>query len=225
MNGQPLIDAGWIASHLDDLAAATAQHLVLTAIPLAVGFAISLVLAIWAVRRPAVSGPITAVTGLLYTIPSLAAFALLIPIFGFSYLTALVPLTSYTLLILFRNIVAGLQGVPREVLESADGMGYRSRQRLLRVELPLAVPLMVAGLRVAAVTLVGLATVVSILGNTFGGLGQLISEGLQTFFPTKYLVGSLLAVLLALVLDFLLRRLEARATPWARARAEHPVTP
>jgi osmoprotectant transport system permease protein len=225
MNGQPLIDAGWIASHLDDLAVATAQHLVLTAIPLAVGFAISLVLAIWAVRRPAMSGPITAVTGLLYTIPSLAAFAILLPIFGFSYLTALVPLTSYTLLILFRNIVAGLQGVPREVLESADGMGYRSRQRLLRVELPLAVPLMVAGLRVAAVTLVGLATVVSILGNTFGGLGQLITEGLQTFFPTKYLVGSLLAVLLALVLDFLLRRLEARATPWARARTEHTVTP
>jgi osmoprotectant transport system permease protein len=223
LNGQPLIDAGWIASHLDDLALATAQHLVLTAIPLAVGFVISLVLAILAVRRPLVNGPITAVTGLLYTIPSLAAFAILLPIFGFSYLTALVPLTSYTLLILFRNIVAGLQGVPREVLESADGMGYRSGQRLLRVELPLAVPLMAAGLRVAAVTLVGLATVVSILGNSFGGLGQLITEGLQTFFPTKYLVGSLLAVVLALVLDFLLRRLEERATPWARARAEQTV--
>jgi osmoprotectant transport system permease protein len=223
LNGQPLIDAGWIASHLDDLALATAQHLVLTAIPLAVGFVISLVLAILAVRRPLVSGPITAVTGLLYTIPSLAAFAILLPIFGFSYLTALVPLTSYTLLILFRNIVAGLQGVPREVLESADGMGYRSGQRLLRVELPLAVPLMAAGLRVAAVTLVGLATVVSILGNSFGGLGQLITEGLQTFFPTKYLVGSLLAVVLALLLDFLLRRLEERATPWAQARAEQTV--
>ncbi len=223
MNGQPLIDAGWIASHLDDLALATAQHLVLTAIPLAVGFVISLVLAIWAVRRPLVNGPITAATGFLYTIPSLAAFAILLPIFGFSYLTALIPLTSYTLLILFRNIVAGLQGVPREVLESADGMGYRSGQRLLRVELPLAVPLMVAGLRVATVTLVGLATVVSILGNTFGGLGQLITEGLQTFFPTKYLLGSLLAVVLALVLDLLLRRLEERATPWARTRAGETV--
>jgi osmoprotectant transport system permease protein len=219
VNGQPLIDVGWIATHLDDLAVATAQHLVLTAIPLAVGFVISLALAILAVRKPLVNGPITAVTGLLYTIPSLAAFAILLPIFGFSYLTALIPLTSYTLLILFRNIVAGLQGVPREVLESADGMGYRSGQRLLRVELPLAVPLMVAGLRVATVTLVGLATVVSILGNTFGGLGLLITEGLQTFFPTKYLMGSLLAVGLALVLDFLLHRLELRATPWARARA------
>jgi osmoprotectant transport system permease protein len=223
VNGQPLIDVGWIASHLDDLAVATAQHLVLTAIPLAVGFVISLVLAIVAVRRPLVNGPITAVTGLLYTIPSLAAFAILLPIFGFSYLTALIPLTSYTLLILFRNIVAGLQGVPREVLESADGMGYRSGQRLLRVELPLAVPLMVAGLRVATVTLVGLATVVSILGNTFGGLGLLITEGLQTFFPTKYLVGSLLAVGLALLLDLLLHRLERLATPWARARGEQAV--
>lgn len=223
MNGQPLISIDWIASHLDDLALATAQHLVLTAIPLAVGFAISLVLAVWAVRVPLVNGPITAVTGLLYTIPSLAAFAILLPIFGFGYLTALVPLTSYTLLILFRNIVAGLQAVPREVLESADAMGYRGGQRLLRVELPLAVPLMAAGLRVATVTLVGLATVVSILGNTFGGLGQLITEGLQTFFPTKYLLGSLLAVGLALVLDFLLRRLEGWATPWARARADPAV--
>ena len=223
MNGQPLISVDWIASHLDDLALATIQHLVLTAIPLAVGFAISLVLAIWAVRAPLVNGPITAVTGLLYTIPSLAAFAILLPIFGFGYLTALVPLTSYTLLILFRNTVAGLQGVPREVLESADAMGYRRSQRLLRVELPLAVPLMAAGLRVATVTLVGLATVVSILGNTFGGLGQLITEGLQTFFPTKYLLGSLLAVGLALVLDFLLRRLEGWATPWARARTEQAV--
>jgi osmoprotectant transport system permease protein len=225
VNGQPLIDVAWVAAHLDDLALATLQHLLLTAIPLAAGFAISLVLAIWAVRWPPVHGPITALTGLLYTVPSLAAFALLLPVFGFGYATALIPLTSYTLLILFRNIVAGLQGVPREVLESADGMGYRSGQRLLRVELPLAVPLMVAGLRVAAVTLIGLATVVSILGNTFGGLGQLITEGLQTFFPTKYLAGSVLAVLLALLLDLLLRRVERIATPWARARADHAVAP
>lgn len=220
MNGQPLINWEWIATHLDDLAIATLQHLWLTAVPLAAGFAISLVLGIWANRRPILGGPITAVTGVLYTIPSLAAFALLLPVFGFSQLTALIPLTTYTLLILFRNISAGLDAVPREVLESADGMGYRSRQRLLRVELPLAVPLMVAGLRVAAVTLIGLATVVSILGNTFGGLGQLITEGLQTFFPTKYIAGSVLAVALALLVDVVLRRVEILATPWARARAD-----
>jgi osmoprotectant transport system permease protein len=167
-----------------------------------------------------VYGPITAITGLLYTIPSLAAFALLLPLFGFSYLTAFIPLTTYTLLILFRNIVAGFQSVPAEVLEAADGMGYRSTTRLLRVELPLAVPLMIAGLRLAAVTLIGLATVVSILGATFGGLGQLITEGLQTFFPTKYLLGGFLAVILAIIVDVVLRRVEVLVTPWARARAE-----
>ena len=214
------IDWGWIANHLDDILGATWQHLVYTAIPLAAGFAISLVLAIWAVRRPAVAGPITAVTGILYTIPSLAAFAILVPIFGFSPLTAFIPLTTYTLLILFRNIVAGLEGVPRDVLEAADGMGYRGRDRLLRVELPLAVPLMFAGVRVAAVTLIGLVTVVSIIGSSYGGLGQLITDGLQTFFPTKYVLGGVLSVVLAFVVDFVLVRIERLATPWARARVD-----
>jgi len=218
-----VIDWGWIADHLDDIAYLTLQHLVLTAIPLAAGFVISLALAIWAVRRPVVYGPITAVTGVLYTIPSLAAFALLVPVFGFSLLAAFIPLTTYTLLILFRNIVAGFEAVPREVLEAADGMGYRGRDRLLRVEIPLAVPLMIAGLRLAAVTLIGLATVASILGSSFGGLGQLITEGLQTLFPTKYVLGAVLSVLLAFAVDFAFVRLERRATPWARARAAEAV--
>jgi osmoprotectant transport system permease protein len=209
----------WIADNLDVILLAIWQHIVLTAVPLAVGFVISLGLAIWAVRRPRVYGPITAVTGVLYTIPSLAAFALLVPVFGFSMLVAFIPLTTYTLLILFRNIVAGFQGVPRDVLEAADGMGYRSRERLLRVEIPLAVPLMITGIRLAALTLIGLATVASILGSSFGGLGQLITEGLQTFFPTKYVLGAVLSVLLAFVVDFALVRVERLATPWARARA------
>jgi osmoprotectant transport system permease protein len=210
----------WIADNLDVILLAIWQHIVLTAVPLAAGFVISLALAIWAVRKPFVYGPVTAVTGILYTIPSLAAFALLVPVFGFSMLVAFVPLTTYTLLILFRNIVAGFQGVPGDVLEAADGMGYRSRERLLRVEIPLAVPLMITGIRLAAVTLIGLATVASILGSSFGGLGQLITEGLQTFFPTKYVLGAVLSVLLAFVVDFGLVRLERIATPWARARAE-----
>jgi osmoprotectant transport system permease protein len=145
---------------------------------------------------------------------------LLVPVFGFSMLVAFVPLTTYTLLILFRNIVAGFQGVPRDVLEAADAMGYRSRERLLRVEIPLAVPLMITGIRLAAVTLIGLATVASILGSSFGGLGQLITEGLQTFFPTKYVLGAVLSVLLAFVVDFGLVRVERLVTPWARARAD-----
>jgi osmoprotectant transport system permease protein len=210
----------WIADNIDVILLAIWQHIVLTAVPLAAGFAISLGLAIWAVRKPWVYGPVTAVTGVLYTIPSLAAFALLVPVFGFSMLVAFVPLTTYTLLILFRNIVAGFQGVPSDVLEAADAMGYRSRERLLRVEIPLAVPLMITGIRLAAVTLIGLATVASILGSSFGGLGQLITEGLQTFFPTKYVLGAVLSVLLAFVVDFGLVRVERLVTPWARARAE-----
>jgi osmoprotectant transport system permease protein len=215
----------WIADNTDVILLAIWQHMILVVVPLAVGFAISLGLAIWAVRKPAVHGPVTAVTGILYTIPSLAAFALLVPIFGFSMLVAFVPLTTYTLLILFRNIVAGFQGVPSEVLEAADGMGYRPRERLLRVELPLAVPLMITGVRLAAVTLIGLATVASILGSSFGGLGQLITEGLQTFFPTKYVLGGVLSVLLALVVDLALVRVERIATPWSRARAGTVVIP
>jgi osmoprotectant transport system permease protein len=214
-----------IAYNTDVILLAIWQHMILVVVPLAVGFAISLGLAIWAVRKPVVYGPVTAVTGILYTIPSLAAFALLVPIFGFSMLVAFVPLTTYTLLILFRNIVAGFQGVPSEVLEAADGMGYRPRERLLRVELPLAVPLMITGVRLAAVTLIGLATVASILGSSFGGLGQLITEGLQTFFPTKYVLGGVLSVLLALVVDLALVRVERIATPWSRARAGTVVIP
>jgi osmoprotectant transport system permease protein len=210
----------WIADNIDVILLAIWQHIVLTAVPLAAGFVISLGLAILASRKPWVYGPVTAVTGVLYTIPSLAAFALLVPVFGFSMLVAFVPLTTYTLLILFRNIVAGFQGVPRDVLEAADAMGYRSRERLLRVEIPLAVPLMITGIRLAAVTLIGLATVASILGSSFGGLGQLITEGLQTFFPTKYVLGAVLSVLLAFVVDFGLVRVERLVTPWARARAE-----
>ena len=133
----------------------------------------------------------TVVSGLLYTIPSLAAFAVLIPITGISLVTAVIPLVTYTLLILVRSIVAGFRGVPTDVLEAAEGMGYTRRQRLVRVEFPLAIPMMIAGLRLATVTVIGLATVASIIGgDTFGGLGQLITEGLQTFFPTKYLLGA-----------------------------------
>ena len=215
----------WIADNADVILLALWQHMILVIVPLSVGFAISLGLAMWAVRKPVVYGPVTAVTGILYTIPSLAAFALLVPIFGFSMLVAFIPLTTYTLLILFRNIVAGFQGVPSEVLEAADGMGYRRRERLLRVELPLAVPLMITGVRLAAVTLIGLATVASILGSSFGGLGQLITDGLQTFFPTKYVLGGVLSVLLALVVDVVLVRVERIATPWSRSRAGTVVIP
>jgi len=219
IEGQPLIDFGWIASHLDSVAQRIIQHLQLTILPLILGILISLVLAVWAVRQPRAYAPVTAITGLLYTIPSLAAFAVLRPIFGLSLLTALVPLTTYTLLILFRSFTAGFTSVPSEILEAAEGMGYTRRQRLLRVELPLAVPLMIAGVRLASVTTIGLATVAAVLGDAFGGLGQLITEGIQNFFPTKYLLGAALSVVLAFAADFLFVRFERFITPWAHARA------
>ncbi len=219
IEGKPLIDFEWILEHLDDIGEAILQHLQLTILPLIAGFFIALVLAIWSVRMHRVYGPVTAITGMLYTIPSLAAFAILKPVFGLSLLTAIVPLTTYTLLILVRNMVAGFQAVPADVLEAAEGMGYTRRQRLIRVELPLAVPLILAGVRLASVTTIGLATVAAVLGNSFGGLGQLITEGLQTFFPTKYLLGAVLSVVLAFMADALFVQLEKVITPWARVRA------
>jgi osmoprotectant transport system permease protein len=218
IDGRPLVDFPWILEHLDDVWLRIVQHLQLTALPLLLGIVISLILAIWAVRVPRAYGPVTAITGLLYTIPSLAAFAVLRPITGLSILTALIPLTTYTLLILFRSFTAGFTAVPGEILEAAEGMGYTRRERLLRVELPLAVPLMISGVRLASVTTIGLATIASVLGDSFGGLGQLITEGIQTFFPTKYLLGAALSVLLAFAADFLFVRFERLVTPWAHAR-------
>lgn len=218
VEGQPFLDWQWIASNLDDIVERLAQHLQLTVLPLVGGFAISLLLAIWALRRPKVYTPVVAVSGLLYTIPSLAAFAVLRPIFGLSLLTAVIPLTTYTLLILFRNIVAGFQSVPGEVMEAAEAMGYTSRQRLLRVEVPLAVPLMIAGVRLASVTVIGLATVASILGDAYGGLGQFITEGLQQLFPTKYMLGAVLSVMLAFLAHWLFVGVERAVTPWATKR-------
>ena len=220
MTDKPLIDWSWIFSHLDDIALRLIQHIQLTVIPVAMGSAIALGLAIWAIRRPAVYGPITAINGILYTIPSIAAFAIVRPIFGLSLLTAIIPLTTYTLLILVRNNVSGLQAVPTDAVEAATGMGYTDRQRLRRVELPLAIPLMITGLRLATVTTVGLATVASILGDSFGGLGQFITEGLQTLFPTKIYVGAVLSVALAFAFDIGFVRLERRLTPWVHVQAD-----
>jgi osmoprotectant transport system permease protein len=213
------IDWGWLATHVGAMGQRFVQHCQLVAISVALGFAISLVLAIWAYRQPRVYPPLTAVTGLLYTIPSLAAFAILRPITGLTIVTALIPLTTYTLLILIRANVAGFNSVPADVLEAAVAMGYTGRQRLLRVELPLALPLMMAGIRLATVTTIGLATVASILGESFGGFGFFITEGLDRFFLTEIYLGAVLSIVMAFAADILLVRVERRVTPWARARA------
>jgi osmoprotectant transport system permease protein len=213
------IDWGWLADHVGAMGQRFVQHLQLVVIAVALGFLISLALAIWAYRRPRVYPPLTAITGVLYTIPSLAAFAILSPITGLTIVTALIPLTTYTLLILVRANVAGFNSVPAEVLEAAEGMGYTRRQRLLRVEFPLALPLMMAGIRLATVTTIGLATVASILGESFGGFGFFITEGLDRFFLTEIYLGAVLSIVMAFGADFLLVRVERLVTPWARTRA------
>jgi osmoprotectant transport system permease protein len=203
-----VIDWAWVADHLDDLAYRTVQHLYLAGIALAIGFAISFALALWSVRRRAVYGPIVAVTGIAYTIPSVAMIALLVPITGLSIATAEVPLILYSLLIFIRNIVAGFDSVPSDVVEAADGMGYPRDRRLWRVELPLAIPLVFAGVRLATVSTIGLVTVTAILGDRFGGLGFFILEGYRHSFPTEILFGAIPSILLAVGADLLLVRLE-----------------
>jgi osmoprotectant transport system permease protein len=215
---RPLIDWTWIAEHLDDIALRTLQHLWLAAIAVVAGFVIALGLALLIRRARTTYGPITAVAGILYTIPSLAMFAVLVPITGLSLLTAEIPLVIYTLLILVRSNVAGLDSVPADVVEAAQGMGLSGNQRLARVELPLAVPLMIAGIRLAAVSTIGLVMILTLIGDEFGGLGLFIKEGIQTFFATKIYVGAVLSVALAFAVDFAFVRLQRRLTPWVDAR-------
>lgn len=215
------MDWDWIARNADDIAFRTWEHVLLTVVAIVIGFAISFGLALLIRGRPWLEAPIIAVSGILYTIPSLALFAFLVPFLGtHNPVTAEVALVSYTILILLRNILAGLDGVSPDVLEAADGMGYTRWQRLWRVELPVAVPVIVGGLRVATVTIVGLVTVTALIG--LGGLGYLIVDvGYRRFFLTATLVGSAGAILLAVVADRGLVLLQSALTPWARSRVEH----
>jgi osmoprotectant transport system permease protein len=221
-----VIDWGWMADHLDELAFRTLQHLYLTAIAVIAGFAISFVLAVWSVRRRAVYPPIAALAGVLYTIPSLALFAALVPVTGLrSIVTAEFPLVAYTLLIFIRNIVSGFDAVPRDVLEAADGMGYTPRRRLWLVELPLALPLVIAGIRLATVSTIGLVTITGILGDGLGGLGFFIFEAYRHTFLTETLFGAIPLMLLAVVADVILVRVQRRLTPWSRpARPSEDAT-
>jgi len=216
-----VIEWGWIGDHVGAIAGRLVQHVELAVIALTVGFAISLALAIVSVRLRAAYPLVVGFAGIVFTIPSLALFPALVPVIGLSLLTAEIPLVLYTLVIYVRNIVAGLRSVPPEVLEAADGMGYTRNDRLLGVELPLAVPLMIAGLRLASVSTIGLVTISGILGQSFGGLGFFIFE--RPTFPTEILVGALGSIALAITADVLLGRLQRRLTPWARAaEAERP---
>lgn len=216
--GEPFIRLDWIADNLDEIAQRLGEHLLMVVAAVAIGFAFSFALAMIARRWRFMYGPILAVTGTLYAIPSLALFVLFIPITGLSLTTGIIALVLYTLLILVRNIVVALDGVSPDVIEAANGMGYSLGQRFWRIELPIALPVIVAGLRIATVTTIGLVTITTFIG--LGGLGYLIiNSGTQRFFPTSIYVGVALCVMLAVVADVGLGWIQRRLTPWARARA------
>lgn len=213
----PLVQWSWVSSNQSMIWSLLWQHVQLTAIAVVIGLAISLplgVLAWWA--RP-LRRPLVAITGALYVVPSVALLLLVAPITGFfSITTAEVALVSYTLLILIRNIIAGLDSVPAEVLDAALGMGYKPLEALRKVQLPLALPSILAGVRVATVTVVGLVNVTAFIGQ--GGLGQLIIQGFQTDFNTEIVVGLALSVVLAGIADALIVGIELLSLPWARSR-------
>jgi osmoprotectant transport system permease protein len=215
--GSKWIHWPWVRDHLDEISERLTEHVSLTFLAVTYGLLISFPLALLAVRWRRVYPPIIAVTGVLYTIPSLALFVMLIPWTGLSRTTALVPLVAYTLLILIRNIVAGLRAVPSEVREAAQGMGYRPLRQLFSVELPLALPAIVAGIRIATVTTIGLIAVTALIGQ--GGLGQLMTDGFQRDFRTPLTVGVVLSVALAVAADLLLVGAQRLLSPWARAKA------
>ena len=215
--GEPLLRIDWILDNLDEILQRLGEHLVMVVAAVVIGFVVSFGLAMVARRWRRTYGPIVAVTGTLYAVPSLALFVLLIPITGLTFTTGIVALVLYTLLILIRNIVVALDGVPADVVEAAAGMGYTPTQRFWRVELPIALPIIVAGVRIATVTIIGLVAITTFIG--LGGLGYLIiNSGTQRFFPTSIYVGVTLCVLLAILADTTLLWVQRRLTPWARAR-------
>lgn len=205
----------WIADNYDRYVDPFFAHVYLTVVPVAIGFAIAFSLALLAHRRQWLVGPVTGVTGVLYTIPSVSFFFILQPLTGLGNTTAIVALVCYTLLIIFRNVITGLAAVPADAKDAARGMGLTDRQMLWKVELPLAAPEILAGLRIATTTTVGLAALAFLAGA--GGLGAELDA--QPFFKSNVIVAGGLCVLLAAVLDLMILAVQRATTPWQRATA------
>ena len=206
----------YLRTRSDELTEATVQHVWITVASVLIGLAVAFPLALLARTRPRFAGPVLGLTTLLYTIPSLAMFSLLLPFFGLSAALVVTGLVLYSLTILVRNIMAGLEAVPAEAREAARGMGYGPVRMLWEVELPLALPALMAGIRIATVSTIALTTVGALVGQ--GGLGNLIDDGVQTTFKAQVLTASVLCVLLAAVADLLLLGVQRLLTPWTRIR-------
>jgi osmoprotectant transport system permease protein len=216
---EPFIDWGWVGDNTDKIQEYTIQHLQLTAVAVGIGFGLAMVMALVSVRWRFTYAPLAALCGVFYAIPSLALFGMLVPILGLGLVPAEIALVSYTLLILLRNIVAGLDGVPDAAKEAADGMGYEPWRRVASVDLPLALPAIIAGLRIATVTTVGLVTVTVYVDQ--GGYGQFILEGLsRNGFMTEIMLGMVLSVAMAIAFDLVFVGIERVATPWARVATD-----
>jgi osmoprotectant transport system permease protein len=207
----------WVRDHTHEIWVATGQHFWLTIVAVFFGLLISTALAVVILRFRWTQAPILSATNVLYTIPSLALFAFLVPITHLGFRTAEIGLVSYTLLILTRNIVTGIDGVPAGVTEAADGMGYTRWRRFFSVDLRLATPAIIAGIRIASVTTVGLVTITAIVGE--GGYGSFILDGIDRDFSTPIVVGAVCSVALAIALDIAFVLIERLLTPWARRGA------
>lgn len=214
MPGNPWFSWDYVRQHASDLTAATRQHVALTVWSVLVALLLAVPLSVLARRVRWTRTPILTTAGVIYTIPSLALFVVLAEYFGLKPITVLIALVGYALLILVRNVLAGLDGVPPEVVEAARGMGFGPTRMLLRVELPLALPSILAGVRIATVSTVALVTVGAVVGN--GGLGELILAGLNSLYRAQITTASILCVLLAVVADLLLLAVQRLATPWVR---------
>ncbi|MGW0855393.1 ABC transporter permease [Streptomyces sp. NPDC002690] len=207
----------YVRSRSGELTDATLQHVWITAVSVAIGLVIAFPLALLARRGRHFAGPVLGLTTVIYTVPSLAMFSLLLPVFGLSAALVVTGLVLYSLTILVRNILAGLEAVPEEAKEAARGMGYGPARLLWEVEIPLALPALMAGLRIASVSTVALTTVGSLVGK--GGLGNLIRDALPSLFKAQVLAASVLCVLLAVAADLLLLAVQRWLTPWTRVRA------
>jgi osmoprotectant transport system permease protein len=207
----------WARENLDRFGTPTVQHLELVVISVVAGFLVAFALALLAHRRAWLRPPLLAATGVLYTIPSLAFFFLLLPLTGLGKDTAIIALAVYTLQIIYRNTMLGLDNVSASVKDAARGMGLTERQVLWRVELPLATPEIVAGLRIAVVSTVAIATLAVFIGG--GGLGAQIYGGGNLTFPTSIFISLAIVVLMALAFDAILLAIQRLATPWRRARS------
>lgn len=212
-DANPLLRWDYVVDQRAAIVRAVLEHLQLTVLTVAIGLAVASVLAALALRTIRLRPVVSATTAALYTIPSVALFALLVPATGLSRATALIPLVAYTLVVLVSAILDGFDQVPLDVEEAAEAIGLSVRRRVIGVRIPLALPVIINGLRVASVTTVGLVTLAAIVGQ--GGLGRLILDGLRRAFWTPLTVGAVLSIVLALLLDAAFVLLERRLAPWS----------